>query len=74
MKKTEFIKVHETWVPFIIKLRSEIDLIDSLWDREKAVVLLIVAAYFLNKEGTKKKDAQMLMSLCMDTIYATPLE
>jgi hypothetical protein len=72
MKKAEFVKVHAEWIPLLNKLIPEIDAIDNLWDREKAVILLIAAGYFLNKEAVKKKDAQTLIALCMDTVFAVP--
>jgi hypothetical protein len=70
MKKVEFQNVHPTWIPFINKIKKEMDEEQNLWDREKAIVLLIVAAYFLNKEAVPQKDATSLLAMCRKTIFA----
>lgn len=70
MKNIEFQTVHSSWIPFIDKIKKEMDEEQNLWDREKAIVLLIVAAYFLNKEKVPQKDAISLLSLCRKTIFA----
>lgn len=73
MTKPDFQNVHPTWVSFINKIKKEMDEEQHLWDREKAIILLIVASYFLNKEAVPQKEATSLLALCRKTIFAAYL-
>jgi len=70
-KDVEFIKVDPSWIPIIEKIRNDLDWEPNFYDKEKAVILLIAAGYFLNKEYVPQKVASRLMSLCRKTVLAS---
>lgn len=41
------------------------------YDKEKAVILLLAASYYFNKELSTKKEACELLRSCMNTSYSS---
>ena len=55
----------------IKKIVIELDKMD-MWDREKAALLMVLAARYLNKLDYTKKDSAKMMSMAMDHALAAP--
>lgn len=71
MIKSEFQSIHPSWIPFLNKITKEMDEEQNLWNKEKAIILLLIASYFINKEKISQKDATSLLAMCRKTNFAT---
>lgn len=68
---TEILKISAEQSQTIKQIHDLVEKLD-FWEREKAALLLVLGARYLNKMESSKKDAAKLLSMAMDHALSAP--